>query len=99
MQFLDDRAIYERSYDNVLGLLVSTIFYYVNNKKLNENQKDPKLHYFIFDHFVFRWLPNGFRKWARFGLINPELETVRDPWTLDRFQRVFSLHVNVPQNK
>ena len=63
------------------GLLVSVIFYYVNDKKLNENQKDPKLHYFIFDHFLFRWLPNSFRKWARFGLINPEFETVRDTRT------------------
>ena len=60
---------------------MSAIFYYVNNKKLNENQKDPKLHYFIFDHFLFRWLPNSFRKWARFGLINPEFDTVRDTQT------------------
>ena len=60
---------------------MSAIFYYVNNKKLNENQKDPKLHYFIFDHFIFRWLPNSFRKWARFGLINPEFDTVRDTQT------------------
>ena len=67
-----------------LGLVVSAIVYYANDKKLNENQKDPKLHYFIFDHFLFRWLPDGFRKWARFGLINPELEPVRDPRATDQ---------------
>ena len=52
---------------------MSTIVYYYKEKKLTENQTNPALHFFVFDHFLFRWTPQSFRNWARFGMTNPNV--------------------------
>ena len=59
----------------IVGFVVSLIIYHCNGKQLTEAQKNPRLHFFLFDHFLLRWLPNGLRDWARCGMVNPDLST------------------------
>ena len=55
---------------------MSGAVHYYKGKILSENQKNGNLHFFVFDHFLFRWLPDSFRRWARLGLINPTIPDV-----------------------
>ena len=57
----------------IVGFTVSLIIHYSRQKRLTEAQKNPRLHFFVFDHFMLRWLPVKFRLWARAGLENPDL--------------------------
>ena len=36
------------------GFSVSIVVYYYKGKQLSESQRDPTLHFFLFDHFLFR---------------------------------------------
>ena len=57
----------------IVGFTVSLIIYHCNGKQLTEAQQNPRLHFFVFDHFLLRWLPKSLRDWARCGMVNPDL--------------------------
>ena len=59
---------------NLSGFWIGFIRFWLNNWELNEKQKNGHLHYFFFDHLLFRWLPETWRVKLRFGLKNPHLE-------------------------
>ena len=55
--------------------MLSTVQFGRRKWTLTEQQKDGRLHYFIFDHFLFRWMPDKWRTFLRWGLKNPYLQS------------------------
>ena len=62
----------------ISGFLLSIIQFGRRNWTLTEQQKDPKLHYFIFDHFLFKWMPSKWRTFLRWGLVNPQVSNTEE---------------------
>ena len=62
----------------ITGLLISIVQFGRRNWTLTEQQKDPKLHYFIFDHFLFKWMPSKLRVFLRWGLVNPQVSNMEE---------------------
>ena len=56
-----------------LGLFLAVLRFWYRGWTLTEQQKDGRLHYFIFDHVIFSWMPKKWRKFLRYGLTNPNL--------------------------
>ena len=60
------------------GLIIALLQFGRRKWTLTAQQRDGRLHYFIFDHFLLRWMPSRWRYFARWGLKNPALQEELD---------------------